>query len=457
MRLLLILLSSLLFSTAHAQLDDIPFDDIPRPGSQGELTAAIDRAIEEQHQMMERIKQERLLWFDRQSVAGHSIKIIPEGHELLEERLKSIRGAQKSIYLSTFIYDKDETGLRIAKALCLKAKRGVDVRMMLDSFGSKGFYNEYAERMRACGVGILLFNPPSWGLNKLPYVIHEKLLIIDGQTVHMGGNGVQNSYHHVEPAHKFFHDFDMKIQGPIACILQRKLEDNYKRAISWDAPADIMGSGSRSREYERHLFGPRYFEPCEEQSFGEARMMPVYTNPLFTKERPIWEAYRDAILATEKEIKLYAPYFVPHEKFIAGLLWARKNNVKVTVLTNSIESNDEGVGSLVGMVYKVGKLLKAGVEIKLWKGPMTLHRKSGIYDNKWAYIGSDNLDIRGHEYSSESIAFSDDRNFVERVNQEYDKDMENTFPLTKEYMQKILEKSGKFNNWAIRNIVINYL
>lgn len=441
---------------AQAQIDDLPIEDIPRPGGSAEVTRIVDRAIREHREMMDRLKEQRRNWFESKSMPGHTIEVIDNGPELFTKRLESIRSATESIYLSTFIFDSDETSTKIAKALCKKASQGIDVRIMVDSFGSKNFYNNYAERMRNCGAGVILFNPPHWGLNKIAYVIHEKLLIIDGKTIHLGGNGIQNAYHHVQPAHKFFHDIDIKIQGPAACWFQKKLIENYKLARMWDSPADVMGSGGRSAQYEDFLFGARTYSDCREQTFGDAKVFPVYSNPLFTKTKPIFNSYVDAFLASEKEIRLYAPYFVPHDGFIAALLWARGNNMKVTVITNSIESNDEGTGVLVAMVYRIGKVFKSGVDIRLWKGPMTMHRKSGIYDNKWAYVGSDNLDSRGHHYSSESIAFSNDPAFVARINQEFEDDLKNTEPLTKQYMQRILETQSGFKRWIIQKLLLDY-
>ncbi|MBI2521073.1 MAG: phosphatidylserine/phosphatidylglycerophosphate/cardiolipin synthase family protein [Bdellovibrio sp.] len=451
-----LMIMGLISARVNAQLDDIPFEDIPRPGGVDEIRRIVDQAIRENHERMERLRAERKGWFDRQAMDGHTIEVVPDGPTLLQKRLESIRSAEKSIYLSTFIFDSDETGLKIAKALCFKARQGVDVRLLVDSFGSKKFYNGYADRMRNCGAGILLFNPPSWGLNAIAYVIHEKILVIDGETVHLGGNGMQNSYHHIQPAHKFFHDIDIKVKGPIACWFHKKFVETYRESRMWDAPPDVLGSGGRSERYEDYLFGSRTYEECSEKMFGDAKMVPVYSNPLFSKKRPIFETYVDAFLASEGEIKLYSPYFVPHDGFLAALLWARKNNIKVTVMTNSIESNDEGTGVLVAMVYRIGKLVKAGVDIRLWKGPYTLHRKSGIYDGKWAYVGSDNLDSRGHKYSSESIAFSNDKVFVERINQEFETDLQNTTPLTRDYMRKILETQSSFKRWMIEKILVDY-
>ncbi len=448
-----------------AAYDDLPINDIPRPGGAAEITRVVDEAIAKnrermrrQHEQFESWRSDRKASFEASFLDGHKISVIPDGATLLAERLRAIRSATRSIYLSAFIFDADKTAKQLMGALCTKARQGVDVRLMVDSFGGKNFF-AYENWMRDhCGIGVMRFNPPHWGLNKLVYVIHEKLLIIDGSLLLMGGNGWQNSYHHVQPAHKFFHDLELRIEGPAACYFQKEFIKTYLESIRWDIPMNFDGP-SRTRTQEERMFGPRTFEVCDESKKGDSRISPVYANPLFSKDKPIFEAYLNAMLSLEDgaEIKLYAPYFVAHERFVHALLWARSRNMKVTVITNSIESNDEGADTVVATALSVGELVKAGVEIKLWKGPYTLHRKAGVYGTKYAYAGSDNLDSRGHFYSSESIAFTDDAKIVQETTALFDADIENTNPMTKEVLERILSHGSSFKRWLVREVLLKYM
>lgn len=464
--------SGIFFSSFLAHALELP--DFPahlKPGGSDELSKAVDNAIlkhrkriKKQQEEFDKWREERSEQFKNSFLDGHSIEVYTDGKKLLKERLKSIYRAKRSIYLSTFIFGTDSSAIKIAKALCYQSKRGIDVRMMIDSYGAKKFYRRYSERLRSsCGIGVLKFNPPAWGIEKVPYVMHEKLLIIDGETLHMGGNGISNKYHHIQPASKFFHDIDVKIQGSAACWYHNKFIEIYRKSILRDDPGGDFLTGRenqrRSSEFESLLFGPKKFESCGDSKFGETSIFPLYANPLFEKKRPIFRAYINAFLASQdnSEINIYSPYFVPHDKYIAAMLWARAHGMKVTVITNSIKSNDEGVLTLVGMVYRVGQLIKNGVQIRLWQGAKTLHRKSGIYGNQYAFVGSDNQDIRGHRYSSESVVFSNHPDFVARINQEFKEDLKNTIPLTKKYIKKILSKTGRVKKWLIRKWLWKYL
>ena len=450
---------SIFFVSPKSFALDHYLDAIPRPGSKGELTQIIDETIKKHREFLEQQKRERKEKFLSGFRDGHIVKFFEDPNLLLKRRIKHIRSAKKSIYLATFIYDDDESGITIAKELCEKASQGLEVKLLIDSYGGGDFYDGYADRLRSCGAGILKFNPPSWDLADIAYIMHEKLLIVDGEALMMGGNGIQNSYHNIEPAHKFYHDMEAYIKGPAACWFHNKFIEVYKKSILKSQPIMLHGERPRSRRYNEFLYGTYNFSKCSYKNFGSAKIRPAYNNPLFSAEtkRPLFESYYGAFSVAEKEILLYSPYFVPHDNFIALLLWARRRGIEVTVITNSIESNDEGSATLIGMVYKVGKLIKAGVNIRLWNKDITMHRKGGIFDQKYAFIGSDNLDVRGHNYSSESIAFIEDKEFVSKISNSYQQDLKHTFPLTKGYIKKILRSSGSFTRWAIRNILLDYL
>jgi len=282
--------------------------------------------------------QDDISWFDSEAVAGHTVRVIPDGATLLNERLAAINSAKRSIFLSTFIFDEDISPRQIGYALCQQAKRGIEVRVLLDGFGGKAFYHDYADSLRECGAGVLLFNPPQWGLHKIHYVIHEKLLIIDGQTVMMGGNGMGDAYHKLPGAKKYYHDMDVKIDGPAACYYHRAFSKNWHQSL-----IKARKTGALNYETEnsyRLLSDMKILSDCEFVIAGRSKVLALYNNPLFSKKRPIWQHYQQAFKSAKQSIKLYAPYFVPHNKFINALSQALARGVDVTIMTNSIESND---------------------------------------------------------------------------------------------------------------------
>ncbi|MEK9939932.1 MAG: cardiolipin synthase ClsB, partial [Methylotenera sp.] len=63
-------------------------------------------------------------------VAGNQIKLLRNGTEYFPALEKAIRQARYEIYLQSYIYEHDETGIRIGQALMQAAQRGVTVNLL---------------------------------------------------------------------------------------------------------------------------------------------------------------------------------------------------------------------------------------------------------------------------------------------------------------------------------------
>lgn len=423
--------------------------------SLGAQAVTMNQLIEQKFNELFRPGVEGDDWFSEMAYDGHKLRLIKDGPEVLEERVKLIGSAKRSILFSTYIIDVDETSDKFARAMCYMAKKkGIDVRMMVDSYGGGKFYSRYANGLRNCGVGIVEFASTYWGLEHIVKSLHEKLLIIDGEKVYMGGRGVQNSYHHVAPAHKFFHDMDIIIEGPVACWWHLKYLQTYHRTRQSTDQCYDDNCRPRPRELDALLYGKHSYPSCSPVVKGNSRVLPVYGNPILKSGKTdIEDVYIKALenLEIGAEVKLYSPYFVPTKRFGSALIKAkREKQAQISVITNSIESNDEGVGVLVAMIHEIPYLLKEGINVRVYPGPQTLHRKVGIFGGKYAHIGSDNLDNRGQHHQSESVVLTDDQTIIEEIEMEFDKDFDQSSPLTPAYIKKIDKKGSNLSGWLAK-------
>lgn len=389
--------------------------------------------------------------------SGNKITHIPSGEVLEKARWELIFSATSSIYLSTFTLSPDEVGKEMFELLCYKAKHDVEVRVLVDHKSSKNFYN-YSQKLRDCGAFTIQFRP-----DDQLYAMHEKLLIVDGERMIMGGSNYSEKYHIAAPNSdgansklrkkgRFgWYDSDYKIEGPAACEFHMKYRQNFKHLASYlaDYNTELYHYGL---EYFKGIFteyyGLKKFRSCVSMDkMGDERIIPILGQPYHKSERPIMHAHLAGISQTKKgdRILLYAPYFVPGENYVSALAEAVKRGVDVNVITNSVESNDEqSMGNIlfIGMVEAIRPMLKAGVKVHIWKLKSTIHRKGGLY-GKVAFFGSDNLDNRGQEYSSESVIFTDSPTIVNGVIEDYAKDLERgTTLLSKEYIKKIYDNSS---------------
>ncbi|HTL11899.1 MAG TPA: phosphatidylserine/phosphatidylglycerophosphate/cardiolipin synthase family protein [Bdellovibrionota bacterium] len=370
-------------------------------------------------------------WFSQQELSGHRLTPLYDGPDLKAARVDILAAAQRSVYISGYAVNTPgdhtwEPG-SLFPLLCQKAQEGKDVRILADHRGSYDL-PKVEKRLRDCGVKIIYYAPMSWGLAKLPFILHEKLMIIDGETVILGGSGYGEHYNEAGRDSGKWYDMDMKVEGPAACRFQRKFADSWARSVKLDKDSrQTPGSGPMAASEAEYRYSLRGVQGCEERSApgGGSHVVPLHNNPLWSGSRPLLDAYLRAIHSTHDggRIRLLAPYFTPTPPFTAALVDAIKNHhIQVDILTNSPTSQDEHDFVVIGTYYMAQKILRAGGHIWMWDTKATMHRKGGIFDDRWAVFGSDNLDNRGQEWSSESIVVTDDAEVIRSLNAEMDAD-----------------------------------
>ena len=100
---------------------------------------------------------------DSHRVDGHTLTLLRNGEEYFPRLIAAVDGAVISVYVETYIYATDASGLMVAEALRRAVLRGVKVHLLLDGFGSAELSRSWVAEMRAAGVHVLWFRPEiSW-------------------------------------------------------------------------------------------------------------------------------------------------------------------------------------------------------------------------------------------------------------------------------------------------------
>ena len=405
------------------------------------------------------------------ALKGNTISPLKNGEELSQYRAKMMNRAERSIYLSTFSISDDVAGKHVFKTACEKAKLGLDVRLIIDHRANKNVMNK-SLGLKDCGAKVILFRPGSRF-----YALHEKLLIVDGREMIVGGSGYTRTY----KIHRFnsfsidyrnekkikngWYDHDYYLQGQISCSMHYQFQQNFKRlamAVA-DYNPDVQWYGWKNfQEIKEKYYGLKNFVACEKSSHsfmpGSSRVYGIIGNPYVLKSRPILNSYikliDQAIIKhsreTPQKILLYGPYFVPGPDFVKALAKAKKAGLEVVVLTNSVESTDEGSLAKIlyaGMYYAIKPMLQVGVEVRLWSEASTLHRKGGMIGDV-IFFGSDNLDNRGQDYQSESVLFTDDKNIHNDFLSDFERDILHSRKMTNQETKKILDSMPRTHKWV---------
>jgi phosphatidylserine/phosphatidylglycerophosphate/cardiolipin synthase-like enzyme len=121
-------------------------------------------------------------------------------------------------------------------------------------------------------------------------------------------------------------------------------------------------------------------------------------------ETTINDLYLNLINTAQTEVTIVNAYFVPTVEIREALKAAARRGVRVTVITNSMRTNDTKPLTYVSRSY-YKELMDAGVVIREWgaiETESTVHAKFMVIDRRIAFIGSWNMDPRSWNRNSET-------------------------------------------------------
>jgi len=312
-------------------------------------------------------------------LASNKVTTLLNGDQLFPAMLESVRGAQKSICLETYIYWSGDIGREFADALAEKARAGVKVHIIIDWIGSRRIDDSLLAFMRQAGVEIERYNPLVWyAPTRLNHRDHRKLLIVDGKVGYTGGAGLADFWKGNADSPKHWRDSMYKLEGPAVAQMQSAFMDNWMKTTA------------------RVLDGDDYFP--ELQAAGDHFAQVFKSSP-----REGTEAVRLmnllSIAAARKSIRLSAAYYIPDELTTQEFLEAIRRGVKVEIIIPGAETDSAIVKH--ASRGKWGPLLKAGVKIYEYE-PTMYHCKAMIVDDVWISVGSANFGNRSFRLNDEA-------------------------------------------------------
>ncbi len=271
------------------------------------------------------------------------LTVLTNGPTFYEAELEAIRGAERSVNLEAYIFQKGEIGQRFVTALTERSQAGVTVNVVLDGVGSAGVGKNFFSDLKKAGGNVVWYNGMKW--NKLPHFnnrTHRELLVVDGRTAFIGGAGVADHWFKDKSKHPRWRDTMVKVEGDAVPHLQATFAENWLESCG------------------EVLFGPDHFvrQECERQ--GD--VLIVNSTPSgggATRARMLFQVL---LASATKTIHITTPYFLPDRSVIDELVRAvRERNVEVVVLVPGKRSDHMLTRSSSRHAY--GKLLKAGASI----------------------------------------------------------------------------------------------
>jgi cardiolipin synthase len=361
-------------------------------------------------------------------VPGNRVTPLFDGVESFEARDTLIKNAKSSICLQTFIFNSDDTGQALAKALADKAKEGVKVRVLYDALGSSRADPKMFQMMADAGVELRGYNPPSYLPLEMNHRWHEKHLVVDGASSIEGGMNIADEYAYGgsgrmvlsrgDKATEAWKDTDVLVQGPVVHDTQAAFVRNWDKV------------------------GPPLIGPEREALFPELKpvlggidVRVVQHRPREDNDRNTHELYRRTIDEAQTSLLIENAYFLPHAELREALARAASRGVDVEVITNSKASSDMGVVTDAAH-YFYEPLLKAGVKIHERLGSGTLHAKTLAADGKCSLVGSANLNGRSEGHDSEVVlSICNDPDTAQRLAARFKNDLKSSEQVTPEKLK----------------------
>ena len=316
---------------------------------------------------------------------GNQIQLLRNGAEYFPALLKEIERATQDIYIQTYIYQEDATGVMIGNALKQAVIRGVNVNLLLDGFGSKDLPKIYVDELEQAGVQVIFYRPKisPWSLKKQRLRrLHHKIVVIDGRVGFLGGINIIDDFDIPNNAQRKAPprvDYAVKIEGNLLPALSATVQKLWHR-IAWIHLRRIKAF--------KHSVTPRVDQQSslhQNQYHNIKAALVVRDNVLH--RRDIEDAYLVAIEQAQSEIIIANAYFVPGRRFRLALLAAARRGVKVRLL---LQGRMEYLLMFATHAF-YGKFLRAGIEIYEYHKSF-MHSKVAVIDRHWATVGSSNID-----------------------------------------------------------------
>ena len=361
-----------------------------------------------------------------------------EPAQIQQARLEAISQAEHTIDFETFFMTPGKRADDFAAALAERASAGVEVRLVVDDYGTKDISDGYWRRLRGAGVKVSFFNSFDWKA-PLDYAgrTHRKLLLIDGKFGLVGGAGISDLWDGIEKKDDSqpWLDVEMRIEGEIISILEGVFSQHWTFG---NGTANLSSQRFQTFKDEETRDKEANGED-ESKNKGDRDLMLVIpgANPRI-KFSPIKSFKYNNLICARKRIWLASPYFLPDDNSIDLLVAAKQDGVDVRILTTSERSDKKPV--YYASYEHYGKLLKGDVEIYEFQPSMT-HAKLLLIDDIWATTGSANFDPRSFCHNEELDVCSAQPELVEGIKATFEKGFAQSKRISyKEWKQRSLIK-----------------
>lgn len=339
---------------------------------------------------------------------GNRMLLLDDGQDALLARMHMIRSARERIDLQTYIYKEDDAGRIILRELLAAARRGVQVRVLIDQLSAmespetlaalSGIHRNFQLRIYSPLFNLGRPNYADYVLasflrfRQLNQRMHTKVLVVDGEVGVTGGRNYSDDYYDWSQTYNFL-DRDVLVSGPAA----KAMETNFD--AFWAAPQSVpveqlddvakilLAHGVPALSTKRYELPERV--RTMQNAAGDAALLrkrlgdalvPVagvefVADPPGKHEEPIGKnrnatapassVVRDVVESAKHEVVMQTPYLVlTHgaQRLFQGL-HRRPDAPRVVVSTSSLAGIDNALTYAMAYKYRRRYIKRFGFEM----------------------------------------------------------------------------------------------
>ena len=340
----------------------------------------------------------------REHVGQSGFRIIPVGADGFLLRMQMINAAERTLDVQYYIFRGDETGRMLTYALLRAADRGVRVRVLVDDGDTIAGDEQLALLEAHAAVEVRIFNPFAYrghatllraieflfNSSRLDYRMHNKLLVVDNAMALLGGRNIGDQYFQINPESQFADD-DVFAAGPVARQLSGTFDEYWNHGLSIPVAA-LSGGKSSNRLLQAHrddlhqesrLAQTEGVDYLQRVASGEplgaivsGRTPLIWAHAQLVCDSPdkknvdsglmvgrlMQRTVANATIAVQSELLMVTPYLIPGDEGMQLSKNLRQRQVRVRILTNSLESSTEALAQAGYAHYRV-PLLESGIEL----------------------------------------------------------------------------------------------
>lgn len=372
-------------------------------------------------------------WFD---VGDNKIRLVHGAAERLKILIELVESAKVSLKIFFYMFEEDGTGQLLLDNLIDACNRGVDVTLMVDSFGSNGASSNFFDPLQQAGGSFAIFSPRF----STSYFVrnHQKMVIADDRRALIGGFNIADQYFDRHPVdinseenQTSWADAGMLLHGTEV----EKLSEYYECLANW-----VNKENGNIRSLRKMV---------KNWKAGDGQFRWLLGGPGNRLSRWAWSIKND--LENGQRLDLISAYFSPGQGLLRRIAKLSKKGGESRLILAGKTDNAATIGAS-RLLY--GFLLKRQARIYEYR-PQRLHCKLVIVDDA-VYVGSANFDLRSLFINVEMMLRIDDHAFANHARTLVDMISDQSEPIT---MDVHRQRRGLLNRlrWALSYFIVNTL